>query len=197
MREGGSQITLAFSSDLQKGEINMKMQKLAFLAAFALCAFAAPAGAQEAFVLRQAAGRARGPAGRVRGDVAAAGRHGGVRDPWATVVDTGADAAYPMAMEYHCSRCHRRFQASAEAALSAWQQEPVPPPEPATGFLFGRRTEPAIHLFGADITPPGEDPAAAPANHSPLFHVDESGLPLGVRLLANLVADYQATGGPR
>lgn len=34
------------------------------------------------------------------------------------MVDTGADAAYPMAMEYHCSRCHRRFQASAEAALS-------------------------------------------------------------------------------
>ena len=53
----------------------------------------------------------------------------------------------------------RSVQRPAEAALSAWQQEPVPPPEPATGFLFARRTEPAIHLFGADITPPGEDVA--------------------------------------
>ncbi len=53
----------------------------------------------------------------------------------------------------------RSVQRPAEAALSAWQQEPVPSPEPATGFLFGRRTEPAVHLFGADITPPGEDVA--------------------------------------
>lgn len=52
----------------------------------------------------------------------------------------------------------RSVQRPAEAALAAWQQEPVAP-EPATGFLFGQRSEPAVHLFGADITPPGEDVA--------------------------------------
>ena len=52
----------------------------------------------------------------------------------------------------------RSVQRPAEAALAAWQQEPVAP-EPATGFLFGHRSEPAVHLFGADITPPGEDVA--------------------------------------
>jgi DNA mismatch repair protein MutL len=52
----------------------------------------------------------------------------------------------------------RSVQRPAEAALAAWQQEPVAP-EPATGFLFGHRSEPAVHLFGTDITPPGEDVA--------------------------------------
>ncbi len=42
------------------------------------------------------------------------------------------------------------------------------------------------------ITPRGEDASKAPANHSPLFRVDESGLLLGLRLLARLVVDYQA-----
>ncbi|MGV7120475.1 DNA mismatch repair endonuclease MutL [Sphingopyxis sp. 550A] len=53
----------------------------------------------------------------------------------------------------------RSVQRPAEAALAAWQQEPVPPPEPATGFLFGRRTEPAVHLFGTD-TPPANEAVA-------------------------------------
>jgi len=51
----------------------------------------------------------------------------------------------------------RSVQRPAEAALAAWQQEPVPPPEPATGFLFGHRSEPAVHLFGTNTPPPGED----------------------------------------
>jgi DNA mismatch repair protein MutL len=52
----------------------------------------------------------------------------------------------------------RSVQRPAEAALAAWQQEPVAP-EPATGFLFGQRSEPAVHPFGTDITPAGEDVA--------------------------------------
>ncbi|MBN8841818.1 MAG: DNA mismatch repair endonuclease MutL [Sphingomonadales bacterium] len=53
----------------------------------------------------------------------------------------------------------RSVQRPAEAALAAWQQEPVAPPEPTTGFLFGRRTEPAVHLFGTDLPPPADDVA--------------------------------------
>jgi DNA mismatch repair protein MutL len=52
----------------------------------------------------------------------------------------------------------RSVQRPAEAALGAWQQEPVAP-APATGFLFGHRAEPAVHLFGADVAPPAEDVA--------------------------------------
>jgi DNA mismatch repair protein MutL len=53
----------------------------------------------------------------------------------------------------------RSVQKPAEAALAAWQQEPVATAAPATGFLFGRRTEPAVHLFGTEITPRAEDVA--------------------------------------
>jgi amidohydrolase len=71
---------------------------------------------------------------------------------------------------------------------------------PKTGggedFAYFQKEIPGAFYF-LGITPPGEDPAKAPANHSPLFHVDESGLPVGVRLLANLVVDYLATGGPQ
>ncbi|MBL8650156.1 MAG: DNA mismatch repair endonuclease MutL [Sphingopyxis sp.] len=54
----------------------------------------------------------------------------------------------------------RSVQRPAQAALAAWQQEPVAP-APTTGFLFGAapRTEPAVHLFGADIAPPADDVA--------------------------------------
>ncbi|WOF44686.1 DNA mismatch repair endonuclease MutL [Sphingopyxis indica] len=54
----------------------------------------------------------------------------------------------------------RSVQRPAEAALAAWQQEPVAPAQPATGLLFGHhapREAPAVHLFGAEQAPaPGE-----------------------------------------
>jgi DNA mismatch repair protein MutL len=52
----------------------------------------------------------------------------------------------------------RSVQRPAEAALAAWQQEPTAP-APTTGFLFGQRSEPAVHLFGADVAPPPSDTA--------------------------------------
>ncbi|MFZ5726765.1 MAG: DNA mismatch repair endonuclease MutL [Pseudomonadota bacterium] len=65
----------------------------------------------------------------------------------------------------------RSVQRPAEAALGAWQQEPVAPP-PATGFLFDRRAEIAAHPFAAEVSLPAADvarvydrlmPFAAPA----------------------------------
>ena len=44
-------------------------------------------------------------------------------------------------------------------------------------------------------SPKGSDPATQPANHSPLFFVDEAALPTGVRALANLAVDYLRSGG--
>jgi hypothetical protein len=38
--------------------------------------------------------------------------------------------------------------------------------------------------------PPGEDPRAAPANHSALFHIREPALKYGVRALAFLAVRY-------
>jgi amidohydrolase len=45
-------------------------------------------------------------------------------------------------------------------------------------------------FFFLGVTPPGEDPRQAPANHSPLFHIHEPALKYGVRALAYLAIDY-------
>jgi amidohydrolase len=47
-------------------------------------------------------------------------------------------------------------------------------------------------FFFLGVTPPGEDPKEAPANHSPLFHIHEPALKYGVRSLAYLAIDYLA-----
>ena len=49
-------------------------------------------------------------------------------------------------------------------------------------------------FFFLGITPP-EQAGKAPANHSPLFFVDEKALPVGVRALANLAVDYLTGAG--
>jgi amidohydrolase len=48
-------------------------------------------------------------------------------------------------------------------------------------------------FFWVGTRPANQTPEQAPSNHSPLFYVDESGLPLGVRALANLAIDYLMT----
>jgi amidohydrolase len=58
----------------------------------------------------------------------------------------------------------------------------------AEDFTFFQRQVPGM-LFFLGITPPGQA-GRAPANHSPLFFVDESALVTGVRALAHLAADY-------
>ncbi len=60
---------------------------------------------------------------------------------------------------------------------------------PAEDFSFFAQRAPGMFVF-LGATRKGVDPATAPANHSPLFDVDEGVLPLGVRTLANLAADF-------
>jgi amidohydrolase len=66
---------------------------------------------------------------------------------------------------------------------------------PKTGggedFAYFQKEIPGAFYF-VGITARDEDASKAPANHSPLFRVDESGLLLGLRLLTRLVVDYQA-----
>ncbi len=50
-------------------------------------------------------------------------------------------------------------------------------------------------FFALGASPRGSDPAKQPANHSPLFFVDEAALPTGVRALANLAIDYLRGAG--
>jgi amidohydrolase len=46
------------------------------------------------------------------------------------------------------------------------------------------------------VTPPGQDPATAPDNHSDLFYVDEAALSVGVRTMLRVAVDYLQTSVP-
>jgi amidohydrolase len=66
----------------------------------------------------------------------------------------------------------------------------------AEDFAFYAEQVPGMFIWLGG-TPAGRNPADVPANHSPLFFVDEAALPLGVRALATLAVDYLQTGGAR
>lgn len=59
----------------------------------------------------------------------------------------------------------------------------------AEDFSFYQQNVPGL-FFWLGTRPPSQTPEQAPSNHSPLFFVDESGLGLGVRALAQLAVDY-------
>ena len=65
----------------------------------------------------------------------------------------------------------------------------------AEDFSHFARAYPGLYVF-VGVTPRDQDPNTVPVNHSPLFFVDEASLPIGVRTLASLAADY-LTGSAR
>ena len=67
--------------------------------------------------------------------------------------------------------------------------ELVPKVMGAEDFSYFQKLVPGLFYF-VGVTPPGVDPAHAPANHSPQFFADEAGLVVGVRTLAHLACDF-------
>jgi amidohydrolase len=63
-------------------------------------------------------------------------------------------------------------------------------------FSFFQQKVPGMFLF-LGVTPRDRDPKTAPVNHSPLFFADESALPLGVRVMANLALDFLFAGAQK
>jgi amidohydrolase len=61
-------------------------------------------------------------------------------------------------------------------------------------FSFYQHVVPGFFFF-VGITPPTQDLKAAPPNHSPLFFVDEAGLTLGLRALAQVAVDWLEVNG--
>ena len=59
----------------------------------------------------------------------------------------------------------------------------------AEDFSFFQRAVPGLYIFLVSVSQ-GIAPETSPANHSPLYAVDEGVLPLGMRALANLASDY-------
>jgi amidohydrolase len=59
----------------------------------------------------------------------------------------------------------------------------------AEDFSYFQKLVPGLFIFLGSVSP-GLAPETSPANHSPLYAVDEAVLPLGMRALANLAADF-------
>jgi amidohydrolase len=59
----------------------------------------------------------------------------------------------------------------------------------AEDFSFYQEKIPGL-FFIVGVSPRGSDLSKVAFNHSPRFYIDESGLSLGVRALANLTVDY-------
>lgn len=70
----------------------------------------------------------------------------------------------------------------------------VRPITAAEDFSYYQQQVPGLFLF-LGIVPEGQDPARAPANHSPHFFADEGALPVGVRTLAHLAVDFLSGSG--
>jgi amidohydrolase len=61
-------------------------------------------------------------------------------------------------------------------------------------FSYFAQRVPGFFLF-LGVTPPDQDWQTAAPNHSPKFFADERALPVGVRALAHLAVEYNATAG--
>ncbi len=66
----------------------------------------------------------------------------------------------------------------------------------AEDFSFYAREVPGLFFFLGGM-PKGMDPEEAPPHHTPDFYIDESGLALGVKTLANLTLDYMTKIHPQ
>lgn len=70
------------------------------------------------------------------------------------------------------------------------------PGMPAEDFSRFQEKVPGL-MFGLGVTPPSLDPSKVASNHSPLFQGDDNALEIGVRLMANVAAEYLRSGKPR
>ena len=61
-------------------------------------------------------------------------------------------------------------------------------------FSFFQQVVPGLFFF-VGVTAPDIDPAVAPPNHSPRFRIDEDGLVVGVRALAQVACEFLEMGG--
>ena len=89
-------------------------------------------------------------------------------------------------------RAHRAHAADARARRRPRPRQRSPPNTGAEDFSFFQQQSRACSSSSASRRPTAV--ATAAPNHSPLFYVDESGLPLGVRTMTNLAWDYLSAG---
>ena len=63
----------------------------------------------------------------------------------------------------------------------------------AEDFAYFAQAVPSF-FFMVGVTPPGTKVEDAPANHSPLFYIDEAAIPVATRALTAVAVDYLMSG---
>lgn len=82
-----------------------------------------------------------------------------------------------------------RAVASLERAAGRDNVGVIPYVTGSEDFAFFSQTVPSFYYF-VGSTPPGQDAATAPSNHSPQYFVDEASLPVGVKTMVTAALDY-------
>ena len=82
-----------------------------------------------------------------------------------------------------------RVLPSLRRAAGEGKVRAIPLETGAEDFAYFAQKVPSVFFFIGG-TPADRSPAMAPSNHSPLFYVNESGIPVGTRALAAVAVDY-------
>ncbi len=90
----------------------------------------------------------------------------------------------------------QRVLPSLQRAVGAGHVKQIPRETGAEDFSYFAQKVPGFFFF-VGSTPREQGLATAPANHSPLFLVDESALQVGLRATLYIAVDYLQSGGAR
>jgi amidohydrolase len=89
----------------------------------------------------------------------------------------------------------RRLQPALAAVVGADKAKLMPLQTVAEDFGYFAAEVPGFFFF-VGSTPADQDPRKAPANHSPLFYVDEAALDVGLRSMLRVTAEFLGGGHP-
>ncbi len=106
-------------------------------------------------------------------------------------VDIGSESAYPVT--YNDPKLTERMLPTLKRVGGSGLVETAPLMG-AEDFSFFQQQIPGLYVF-IGVRKPGASIEEYAPNHSPRFKIDESGLKLAVRTLANLTVDYMAGQG--
>jgi amidohydrolase len=122
-----------------------------------------------------------------------AAAHGATID--ADIPKPGSDPYHSNPVNYNDPALSARVQASLVKALGA--EHVVEPKRWMAAEDFPQLGQsvpaPSVYFF-VGVTPAGQDPEAAPSNHSPKFFLDEGALPVGTAAMLQAALDFLGAG---
>src|SRR6202022_3706678 len=110
-----------------------------------------------------------------------------------TAAANGAPPEFPRAprpppVTYNDPALTRRILPSLQQVAGAAHVKEIDVITAAEDFAFFARAVPGVYFF-IGVTPPDQDSASAPSNHSDYFYLDERGIPIGLRAMTQVVVD--------